>query len=127
MNRIIPKYYTEGEEWKAGYKCPFCDKAGHWRSGVHFDHEMRCGDCCVVWEPEVTYRILRDDKPRILQELLDSIKNRVNLEKVPKEWDGHELRCLVAKIAAEMAEGTEIKKNPRSRRAREFKNTCILM
>jgi hypothetical protein len=127
MNRIFPRNYSGGIEWVAGYKCPFCDKPGSWRSGVHFDHMMRCGACSVVWEPEETYRIIRDDRPRILQELLDSIKNRVNIEKLPKEWGGHELRCFVAKIAAEMAENTEIKKNPRSRRARDFRNECKLM
>lgn len=33
------------------YRCPKCNKVGHWRSGVHFDHEMRCGDCDEVWDP----------------------------------------------------------------------------
>ena len=31
--------------------CPGCNRRGHRRRGVHFDHEWRCGDCDLVWIP----------------------------------------------------------------------------
>lgn len=31
-------------------KCPKCGRSNiHRRSGVHFDHEMRCPDCDHIW------------------------------------------------------------------------------
>lgn len=32
--------------------CPQCGKRGARRRGVHFDHEYRCGECSVVWNPD---------------------------------------------------------------------------
>lgn len=32
-------------------RCPVCGGSGHWRSGVHFEHEKRCPPCRLVWEP----------------------------------------------------------------------------
>lgn len=32
-------------------RCPVCRGPGHWRSGVGFEHEKRCGKCNEVWEP----------------------------------------------------------------------------
>lgn len=40
----------------AGYACPKCGAGGHWRSGVHFDHEKICfcgTDDAISWEPGV--------------------------------------------------------------------------
>lgn len=32
--------------------CPNCgSKAIHWRSGVGFEHEVRCSKCSLCWEP----------------------------------------------------------------------------
>lgn len=32
--------------------CPVCgSRSVDWRSGVHFDHEVRCADCSEHWEP----------------------------------------------------------------------------
>lgn len=31
--------------------CPNCLEPGHWRSGVHFDHQKRCPKCNIVWCP----------------------------------------------------------------------------
>lgn len=31
--------------------CPKCGRKGQWRTGVHFDHQMICGECHEVWEP----------------------------------------------------------------------------
>jgi hypothetical protein len=31
--------------------CPKCKRRGYRRKGVHFDHELRCGECDISWEP----------------------------------------------------------------------------
>lgn len=36
---------------KTGNKCPKCNGLGHWRSGVHFEHEKLCPKCNIEWEP----------------------------------------------------------------------------
>jgi hypothetical protein len=44
-----------GETITIGGRCPICDKVGSWRRGVGFEHEMRCGKCQLVWEPDEKY------------------------------------------------------------------------
>jgi len=46
------------EKWVAGYHCPACNKRGQWRTGVYFDHMMRCFNGCdpaPIWIPGETY------------------------------------------------------------------------
>lgn len=31
--------------------CPKCGGPSFWRHGAHYDHEKRCGECCISWEP----------------------------------------------------------------------------
>jgi len=31
--------------------CPKCGALGHWMTGVHFDHQMKCNPCDNIWEP----------------------------------------------------------------------------
>ena len=40
------------------YHCPGCNKPGHRRSGVGFEHQYRCGACSLVWEPERTIALV---------------------------------------------------------------------
>ncbi len=35
--------------------CPVCGKRGFRRHGMHFDHEFRCGECSISWEPGKKY------------------------------------------------------------------------
>lgn len=42
-------------------RCPFCDGRGVWRRGVHFDHQMRCGKCDVVWTPDEDVVVMTAD------------------------------------------------------------------
>ncbi len=46
--------------------------------------------------------------------------------KIPEEWDGHELRVLLARHFNESASMTLIAREPRRRRAQDFRNTCII-
>lgn len=39
-------------------RCPACDKPGIWRLGVYFEHEKRCPECSIIWEPGKTYLIV---------------------------------------------------------------------
>lgn len=54
-----------------------------------------------------------------------AIGARIHAGDVPKEWDGHELRCLVADKAADNASISVIRKEPRSVRAKAYKNTIL--
>jgi hypothetical protein len=44
---------------------------------------------------------------------------------VPNEWDGHELRALIADKAADSAARSLIRKAPMSARARLYRNTIL--
>lgn len=46
----IPQAHKDDSSLSA-YNCPICRKNGHWRSGVHFEHQKRCGGCNQVWCP----------------------------------------------------------------------------
>lgn len=73
--RLLPpsKAYVVPEnhvviEWLAGYLCPACGMAGHWRSGIEFEHEMRCFHGCdpaPVWEPGLAYLKLVSHEPNV--------------------------------------------------------------
>ena len=50
------------EPWTAGTRCPSCDLPGLWRSGVGFEHEMRCPNGCdpaPVWPGQCYVKLLR--------------------------------------------------------------------
>ncbi len=60
------------------------------------------------------------------KEIADTICRSIDQGAIPQEWDGHELRSLLASRHGESAVMSVIKKEPRSRRAREFRNTVII-
>jgi hypothetical protein len=43
-----------------------------------------------------------------------------------KDWDGHELRLLLADGHNASANVSDLRRNPRSKRARDFRNTMIV-
>lgn len=49
----------------AGYSCPKCGGPGHWRRGVHFDHEKRCERCDFSWEPGRTLITLKSKEKSV--------------------------------------------------------------
>lgn len=55
--------------------------------------------------------------------LTDQVLAAIAAGKVPSDWDGHELRTLMADMAAAEAADWAIRKHPHSRRAREYRNT----
>lgn len=67
-------------------------------------------------------------KRAFIRELSDNIRDSL-LEKVsnmPEEWDGHELRCLLAERHRQSASMSLIIKEPRGKRARKFNNTVLI-
>jgi hypothetical protein len=50
---------------------------------------------------------------------------KIDAGEVPKEWDGHELRCLVADKATDNASVSLIRKEQRGARAKAYKNTIL--
>lgn len=50
---------------------------------------------------------------------------KIHAGDIPKEWDGHELRCLVADKANANASRSEILTHKRGLRARAYRNHII--
>ena len=67
---------------------------------------------------------------KFVSELCDAIKAEVGARIVkgdlPPEWDGHELRVLLARKFQESAEMSVILKYPRNKRAKDFKNHMLV-
>lgn len=59
-------------------------------------------------------------------ETTNTIVRYIREGKIPQEWDGHELRCLLADGCAMNASMSVIRKEPRGRRARDYRNTIIV-
>lgn len=54
-----------------------------------------------------------------------TISDRIRKGHVPENWDGHELRALIADKAEGNASISSIRKEPRSARAKAYKNTIL--
>lgn len=54
--------------------------------------------------------------------IANSLVRKIQAGEVPEGWDGHELRCLVADKAADAASISEIRKEPRGKRAKNYGN-----
>ena len=72
----------------------------------------------------------RNEQKRVIQELGDGIVRdlleMVFAGKIPEAWDGHELRALFAAKAGDAASISTIVRQPRSARAREFRNHVLV-
>lgn len=72
----------------------------------------------------------RRDQHEFVRDLLHSIGDEIigGIEegKLPEEWDGHELRALIAEKARQSAAMSQIIREPRSRRARAYNNEVII-
>lgn len=70
----------------------------------------------------------KEDQLRIVNEIIEQGKKRIieQLESARKHgaetWDGHELRMLVADTFANVASRCVIKRNARSKRAKDYRN-----
>ncbi len=72
----------------------------------------------------------RRDQKKFIRDLsasvVKSISEQIDRGQIPEGWDDHELRCLLAYRHGLSADMTSIRKEPRGRRARAFKNTIII-
>jgi hypothetical protein len=50
----------------------------------------------------------------------------IDAGKIPESWDGHELRVLLGYEHDKSAKVTLVAREPRSKRARDFRNTIIV-
>jgi hypothetical protein len=62
----------------------------------------------------------------LLHNVAQSLLDKIHSGKVPEEWNGHELRCWVADTIEDSARLSTIRKEPRSRRARDYRNTVLV-
>ena len=53
------------------------------------------------------------------------IGTKIDAGEIPGDWDGHELRCLVADKATDNAALSAIRKEPRGARAKAYNNAII--
>ena len=69
----------------------------------------------------------REEPAQFVSELADSLVREIvgRIDRVPEGWDGHELRCLFAEKAKAAAWGTEIRRHPHGKRARDYRNEVI--
>lgn len=74
-------------------RCPRCSRLCYFRRGVHFEHQRRCGECRICWDPtdEEEYRALLPKPPiyydgyrdglaaavKALEEFQDSVEDDV--------------------------------------------------
>lgn len=72
----------------------------------------------------------KTDQKRIVRELTSSIRDgvlaQIQAGKIPKHWDGHELRQLLAYRHKSSADMCAAFKDGRSRRSKEFWNHVIV-
>lgn len=68
------------------------------------------------------------EKVKIIRELSSRIAERLceKVDQMPEEWDGHELRVLLADAFTSDAQCSLIKREPRSKRSRDYKNETII-
>jgi hypothetical protein len=75
-------------------------------------------------------RMWKSEKKRFVhlacRSMAQDICKHIDEGRVPDEWDGHELRCLIAHRAEQWAAPTKIMRNPKCERAKEFHNTITI-
>ena len=71
----------------------------------------------------------REDQESFVRDLCCSIANEVTKKiatgQIPEEWDGHELRVLLAEKFKDSATMSTIVKEPRRARARNYRNIVL--
>ena len=69
----------------------------------------------------------KGEQKTFVRELTDAIVREIcghiDADKIPKEWDGHELRVLLADAFDRSAGMSLIRREPRRGRSREYHNT----
>lgn len=58
--------------------------------------------------------------------IAEEIVRAILADKVPAEWDGHELRCLLATKHHESAAMSLLVREPQRKRARDYRNAVLV-
>jgi hypothetical protein len=79
---------------------------------------------------DVVYRLSPKARQRkfireLTKSVLAGVHQKIQAGKIPEQWDGNELRVLLADIFANEASWSAIKKYPRSKRAKAYKNFVL--
>lgn len=61
-----------------------------------------------------------------IRELCDNVRDSLLKRQFPEEWDGHELRVLIAERFEQAAQMSLIKREPQRKRARDYRNTVLV-
>lgn len=73
----------------------------------------------------------RNQQKRFVKDLSSSITKSIcdliAAGKIPGNWDGHELRCYLALRHEQSAVMTQIRSNPHRKRARDYRNTVLML
>lgn len=59
-------------------------------------------------------------------DIANEICNNITMGLVPKEWEGHELRVLLADKFDAAAKMSLVRRSPRSSRAKGYRNTVLV-
>lgn len=62
----------------------------------------------------------------LTRNIADEICNNITMGLVPKEWEGHELRVLLADKFDAAAKMSLVRRSPRSKRAKGYRNTVLV-
>ena len=71
----------------------------------------------------------RGEQKAFIDDLSNSIArkliNAIDTGHIPEEWDGHEIRCALEEMHRLSASMSLIKKYPRGKRAKDYKNVLL--
>lgn len=91
--------------------CPKCGKRGVRRRGVHFDHEYRCGECSVVWNPDE--RTPMATSLKIVNEVLDErVKQSIKYSAEHDDLHDEDSIALAAAMIADPSGALKDTKEP---------------
>lgn len=80
--------------------------------------------------PERTANMTRKQQLEFIRDLTRNITSditaQIKANRIPPEWDGHELRMLLAERAAQSGRMSMLSSNRRSKRALAYRNTVII-
>lgn len=72
----------------------------------------------------------RAEQKRFVREMsktiAEDICSFIDEGKIPENWDGHEFRVLLASRHSESADMSSIRRHPQRKRARDFRNHCMV-
>ena len=66
------------------------------------------------------------EQHEFIRELCDNVRDSLLKRQYPEDWDGHELRVLIAERFEQSAQMSLIKREPQRKRARDYRNEVLV-